>query len=229
MYGSDRISALLLIVLGSCEREHRDAPPPPPVPAPVLRDAVPPLDAPLACTDDHSCPSFSAGATCGYSCVDGRCRFMATVTTSGAGPCYGDKRGGASWFYPVAAPVIFQCDQAAGIYCDLHSHRCAPVQAIGGACFDDLACGENGRCLGAKSDRDDRAGTCAPVPALGASCDDTHCGAHAFCDDHQVCRPRIADGATCEISEECQSEHCEQFRCIPAPTPIGCPVALPAW
>ena len=222
-------SCALLVLLLACEREHRAAPPPP-TPTPVIRDAAPaPRDAPIACSDDDHCPQFAPGATCGYTCVEHTCRFMANVTTVGASPCYGDKRGAAGWFYPVDAPVIFQCDQAAGIYCDLHTHHCAPVQPLGGPCFDDLACGEDGRCVGAKADRDDRAGTCARVPAVGTPCDDTACGAHAFCDDHQICRARLADGAACEIGEECRSEHCEGFRCAPTAPPIGCPVALPAW
>jgi len=223
---------VLVLDLLSCERAHHDPPSPVPVPVPVSRDAAPapaPRDAPIACTDDRACPPLPAGATCGYTCVEGTCRFMATVTTVGASPCYGDKRGGAGWFYPVAAPVIFQCDQAAGIYCDLHTHRCAAVQPLGAACFDDLACGENGRCVGAKSDRDDRAGTCMRVPAVGTSCEDSHCGARAFCDDHQICRERLADGTACEIGEECRSGDCQQFRCTAAAPSIGCPVALPAW
>jgi hypothetical protein len=93
------------------------------------------------------------------------------------------------------------------------------VKRQGASCRADAECGGDGRC-------DDDAQTCAAAGAAGASCKTERCGPGLYCDENAHCATRRALGAACELGDECASFTCERSRCVGAPAPVACPVAI---
>jgi hypothetical protein len=90
--------------------------------------------------------------------------------------------------------------------------------AEGGACTQDYEC-TTGACEAAASGTGD--GACRPRPGLGQACT-TDCATGLYCGydmttGHELCQAPKADGASCQLDEECTSDDCgEGGTCAPA-------------
>jgi hypothetical protein len=205
-----RQAALIVLALAACH--HAPAQPPRATPPPAA-------DVRVACTTSEDCDAIAVpgGFNCIRACVKGSCQIEATTTTLGAGPCYGEEVGaGGGGEDPGQATVALMCDSAAGLYCDLESHRCATVKPDGGACRRDVAeCRLGSYC-------DPRTHVCA-TQKLGDTCTGGGtCGLDGFCDDAtHVCTASKPDGSACTTFVECLSHQCDNHVCV-RPPPKAC-------
>jgi hypothetical protein len=97
-----------------------------------------------------------------------------------------------------------------------------PKVTTGGACAHDYECTTD-NCVGATSNGTD--GTCQPVPTAGQPCDFS-CADGLYCgydsSSMMVCQATKANGAQCNIDDECTSDNCDTTMHICATKPLVC-------
>jgi hypothetical protein len=132
-----------------------------------------------------------AGDACSGSCAqlnDG------SVECEGRAPTAGGSTGGGS-----AAGSCFSAD---GLFCNSTTQVCTALAPIGQPC-EDAGCVAGAFCSLGKCQAQLDSGPCT-----GGS---DACSDKSYCDDNsQLCTPKLADGAPCELSNECSSDKCSE-------------------
>jgi hypothetical protein len=177
-----------------------------------------------ACKNSFDCPRPDFHSACSVECErpsgapsdqPGYCQLRDVVAQVGAQNCYGNRRGVESEGSTpsVKTPVLNYCDINAGVYCNMGSHACEAVKAIGAACASSDECGKDGAC---------QAKVCVAAGAPGAAPVERRCASSAYRQGEQ-CIERKPTGQTCKESDECQS-----FNCVMDGTSQTCKDAAPA-
>jgi hypothetical protein len=137
-------------------------------------------------------PHGSVGATCSESC-----RFMTGSHTT----C--DRVGE----YVEAQATCWVED---GLRCDVATHTCVAVQALGASCDSDTDCQASAYC---------ETSVCAALPTDSQACDPDlpiPCTSKSYCDSiSMVCAPNKKTGDACSDSLECESWQCHAGTCQP--------------
>jgi hypothetical protein len=127
---------------------------------------------------------------------------------AGDAPCLGTRDGltTAGPVFEGGAPARgYVCDLADGVYCD--GTACAPVSPVGGPCDEARLCDTSSYC---------DASACVARKALSAPCDwDGECWTGLICDRATgACAVRLATGAPCTDSAQCESSICSSGVCV---------------
>lgn len=162
-----------------------------------------------ACKKSFDCPRADFHAACRVECErpagtaddqPGYCQLRDVVAQVGAQNCYGNRRGveteGST--PSTKTPVINYCDINAGVYCNMGTHACEAVKALGAACSSSDECGKDGAC---------QAKVCVAAGAPGAAPVERRCASSAYREGEQ-CIARKPSGQACKESDECQSFNC---------------------
>ncbi len=164
-----------------------------------------------SCKNSFDCPRVDFKASCSVECErpsgaaddqPGYCQLRDLATTVGATNCYGNRRGVESQSTPPTAktPVLNYCDINAGVFCNMETHACEAVKALGAACTESDDCGKDGACQNK---------TCVAAGAPGAAAVEGRCASAGYRDNGQ-CLARKANGDVCKESDDCQSLNCLQ-------------------
>ncbi|MBP9087631.1 MAG: hypothetical protein KBG15_16025 [Kofleriaceae bacterium] len=162
-----------------------------------------------SCKNSFDCPRVDFKASCSVECQrpsgaasdqPGYCQLRTIVATVGAANCYGNRRGVDSQSSPPSGktPVLSTCDLNAGVYCNMETHVCDAVKALGAACTASDDCGKDGACQNK---------VCVTAGAPGAAPVEGRCSSAGYRDNGQ-CVARKANGEVCEESNDCQSLNC---------------------
>ncbi len=162
-----------------------------------------------SCKHSFDCPRVDFKASCRVDCErpssasldqPGYCQLRMLANTVGAAGCYGNRRGVESQSTPPSTqtPVLINCDLDAGVFCNMDTHICEAVKAIGAACTASDDCGKDGACQNK---------VCVAAGAPGAAAVEGRCTAAGYLDNGQ-CAARKAIGESCKESDQCQSLSC---------------------
>ena len=162
-----------------------------------------------SCKSSFDCPRVDFKASCRVECErptgasndqPGYCQLRMLASTVGAAGCYGNRRGVESQSSPPSTqtPVLSYCDIDAGVFCNMETHVCDAVKAIGATCSTSDECGKDGACQNK---------LCVAAGAPGGAAVEGRCTAAGYRDNGQ-CVARKANGETCKESDNCQSLSC---------------------
>lgn len=210
------IVALMLVILPvACGRESDKAENRHQSSAVVAEEVRKPDAATFPCPREIHCSEQRKYPGCLYTCITQSCSLDARLGTVGDSPCYGtvDSTGGSIGRAEDRDTLEVACDLDSGAYCDLTSHRCMRVKALGMPCEIEWECGVGKRCLHGK---------CLEGAQIGSSCAESHCVKQAFCDSKRICQARLANGRECIENNDCKSSHCVKSVCSATPNPNTC-------
>lgn len=198
----------------------------------------------LRCYDGVCEQALPAGSSCELTlqCATGLYCNPSQVCAArlGEGDECGDADGGSK---QAASEGGDSSGCAEGLYCDYSEPTpvCLAVLTEGGtctsssACRRDFYCGAGGACVPVRPAGDPcgYSRECAAEHYCGVACvalsgtgpcDLTgRCLPESFCEQDGMCHPRIADGATCQGSYQCQpGRFCDTGHCAPWPSEGPC-------
>jgi hypothetical protein len=179
---------------------------------------APPPDAGIG--EDCSAQDCVSGAYCDYTAEASTCKALKGVGEGCGGnyECSGSLRcfnTGCQEPPSEGAPCVEgRCGDALG--CDLASNTCQKLRGEGQACAPEASICAFGLGCSAATEQCERPGGVGSACSFEAGCRDAWCD-YDFVAGSGTCQPRLANGASCDFSDSCQSFYCADGLCAPDP------------